>query len=168
MRLSTHIFCTSFGSFNSRTREGCDCQWQSGSTCGAGFNSRTREGCDPCGGTARPSRGCFNSRTREGCDLLAMRLRCTTIPFQFTHPGGVRRSSYDFANINLSFNSRTREGCDVSVRTRSRLLRGFNSRTREGCDARRVRDVGAGRRVSIHAPGRGATSIRPPVTPCVG
>ena len=103
--------------------------------CGGSFNSRTREGCDavrptpvlrprpfqfthPGGVRLRwvdvsiatlhvsihaPGRGAtssssfggdtsprFNSRTREGCDSCATSLCAASASFQFTHPGGVR------------------------------------------------------------------------------
>ena len=80
-----------------------------------------------------------------------------------------------------SFNSRTREGCDSSSLSSSSTALCFNSRTREGCDRYaslqcyracvfqfthpggvRHRDINLRRpttEVSIHAPGRGATSI---------
>ena len=100
--------------------------------------------------------------------------------FQFTHPGGVRPVCW-YARTVLSpcFNSRTREGCDHTTRlhwsdcwcfnSRTRegcdifprllLLRSlsFNSRTREGCDIL-VAFIPHSFNVSIHAPGRGATS----------
>ena len=60
--------------------------------------------------------------------------------FQFTHPGGVRPALDNCKFPLLSrFNSRTREGCDVVL------------------DLTRV----ALHSVSIHAPGRGATTRFP-------
>ena len=78
-----------------------------------------------------------------------------------------------------SFNSRTREGCDDDLNSTLRYVVCFNSRTREGCDGattslleinltfqfthpggvRRVlsSEVSNAEKVSIHAPGRGAT-----------
>ena len=56
-----------------------------------------------------------------------------------------------------SFNSRTREGCDKGDRLQWDSYTRFNSRTREGCDVLGVRAVSTVFRVSIHAPGRGAT-----------
>ena len=56
----------------------------------------------------------------------------------------------------MSFNSRTREGCDYSFGAYRGVCRCFNSRTREGCDYIRSND-GLPFKVSIHAPGRGAT-----------
>ena len=56
------------------------------------FNSRTREGCDKIISDALPSFLRFNSRTREGCDVIDEEIRVIRYTFQFTHPGGVRRS----------------------------------------------------------------------------
>ena len=79
----------------------------------------------------------FNSRTREGCDSMANNPRLRRARFQFTHPGGVRR------------------GC-VTLFERGYIR--FNSRTREGCDYKERPHIPRYILVSIHAPGRGATS----------
>ena len=100
------------------------------------FNSRTREGCDLVADIAdiiepvsihAPARGAitatrwqqspnsFNSRTREGCDWMEK------------HPGYYTKVSIHAPargamlgcckiGSRFSFNSRTREGCDVSFR----------------------------------------------------
>ena len=78
---------------------------------------------------------CFNSRTREGCDSFYPSYKSFGNRFQFTHPGGVRRERPQKYNDLSCFNSRTREGCDSASKT-----------------SRRKQEV------SIHAPGRGATS----------
>ena len=57
----------------------------------------------------------------------------------------------------MSFNSRTREGCDLVRGEGAWTSKCFNSRTREGCDLRPAPPRPAVCRVSIHAPGRGAT-----------
>ena len=134
-RLSTSILCTSFCSFNSRTREGCD-------------------GIVPASEATPTS---FNSRTREGCDLMSATFSVKYSLFQFTHPGGVRQgvglNQCKLCQVSIhapgrgatgvlmhplplrcSFNSRTREGCDTSCYRPTARLRSFNSRTREGCD----------------------------------
>ena len=69
-----------------------------------------------------------------GVRLREQSTRYYAIRFQFTHPGGVRRKGLFHRRSSLCFNSRTREGCDVSE-----YVPAFISR------------------VSIHAPGRGAT-----------
>ena len=63
------------------------------------------------------------------------------------------------AKALFSFNSRTREGCDRETADLIDNLEGFNSRTREGCDQHGVEAGGQVPRVSIHAPGRGATAL---------
>ena len=85
--------------------------------------------------TSTSSRG-FNSRTREGCDQSAVQASTDYIMFQFTHPGGVRRlKTYTiWSNIKFQF-------------THPGGVRRGGSRATTGDSA-----------VSIHAPGRGATS----------
>ena len=106
------------------------------------FNSRTREGCDTTAKFISVSGTSFNSRTREGCD--------TSLPSSMV--------------CGTGFNSRTREGCDATASPPTSWPWSFNSRTREGCDCS---PFGLGypcQRVSIHAPGRGATSPRSSVS----
>ena len=76
-------------------------------------------------------------------------------------PGrGATNTTRSILPTSPSFNSRTREGCDLfSFFLRSGLI-GFNSRTREGCDPVLLWMHRRGDRVSIHAPGRGATRER--------
>ena len=166
------------------------------------FNSRTREGCDLSITSSisqpryvsihAPGRGatnsqvnsqtlptCFNSRTREGCDM-AQSLPLTKLPvfqfthpggvrpghtwreivrreFQFTHPGGVRRrQSLGIRPNHIRFNSRTREGCDKPERTLSGRLKVSIHAPGRGATILPLM-VELLRRVSIHAPGRGAT-----------
>ena len=166
--------------FNSRTREGCDSYQAIMSKVCPSFNSRTREGCDQKYQYQNPNLQGFNSRTREGCDDSNLKTVTEHIKFQFTHPGGVRlrrsiRASFSSwfqfthpggvrrrghnASWTLSgFNSRTREGCDCSQQWQSGRPPCFNSRTREGCDGIEVAGY-IHTDVSIHAPGRGATSL---------
>ena len=100
------------------------------------FNSRTREGCDAVEGIGDALEGRFNSRTREGCD---------------------RTLHLHVLNLK-GFNSRTREGCDSCQADKDSL----------GCVAFQFTHPGGVRlspqqvsssygKVSIHAPGRGAT-----------
>ena len=63
------------------------------------FNSRTREGCDIRSISAVFVLRSFNSRTREGCDLRVISRRSLSVEFQFTHPGGVRLSSFPLSYI---------------------------------------------------------------------
>ena len=84
-------------------------------------------------------RYCFNSRTREGCDNEILGDRLQVVKFQFTHPGGVRRSRRWFSNC----------GYPVSIHAPGRGATGFGEW-----------DYDALANVSIHAPGRGATDVR--------
>ena len=122
------------------------------------FNSRTREGCDEPVVAVSVSMRCFNSRTREGCDYILWRPpeeRTVSI-----HAPG--RGATDFWRglgvLGYRFNSRTREGCDLVELGKIDAELWFQF-THPGGVRLRDRDtlrpsVG----VSIHAPGRGATS----------
>ena len=55
------------------------------------------------------------------------------------------------------FNPRTREGCDKPRRVSVLGGENFNPRTREGCDLGERLEQSFKRRISIHAPARGAT-----------
>ena len=60
--------------------------------------------------------------------------------------------------ITNHFNPRTREGCDVFHRPSGRNgWENFNPRTREGCDMGPVFASRSIRKISIHAPVKGAT-----------
>ena len=144
------------------------------------FNSRTREGCDAALLICALLDFRFQFTHPGGVRLSAFSTVKADTKFQFTHPGGVRLYYLIYFATEVSFNSRTREGCDPS-RAQAYQQRGcFNSRTREGCDLELlktnlqksafqfthpggVRLEKAGgimmlKLVSIHAPGRGATS----------
>ena len=88
----------------------------------------------------------------------SMRRNCRHLQkFQSTHPRGVRRCpAVVVFNACRSFNPRTHEGCDFKILRESPNLTGFNPRTHEGCDTPKALH-GAGTKVSIHAPTRGAT-----------
>ena len=79
--------------------------------------------------------------------------------FQFTHPGGVRPPpSASSTSRHDGFNSRTREGCDLPSLT-SRLSVVFQFTHPGGVRRVLILAEQLERRVSIHAPGRGATSV---------
>ena len=99
------------------------------------FNPRTRTGCDRCIDIRIGKIICFNPRTRTGCDL------------------GLFKRSFDL----LSFNPRTRTGCDLKGQRPCRPITCFNPRTRTGCDSKSLK-YECSKKVSIHAPARGATS----------
>ena len=123
------------------------------------FNSRTREGCDiaPIGNLTTPREG-FNSRTREGCDSVANSGEHNHATFQFTHPGGVRLLPLGLTSPPIqSFNSRTREGCDLYANIRPKCSFRFQFTHPGGVRLRASHSRRKSIRVSIHAPGRGAT-----------
>ena len=106
-----------------------------------------------------PPKVCFNSRTREGCDNVENVTANTSLTFQFTHPGGVRQDAVASAVADMIQFQFTHPGGVRLLGYAPRYAEySFNSRTREGCDdgldsVDELRLV-----VSIHAPGRGATS----------
>ena len=146
------------------------------------FNSRTREGCDIRGISARGiCFCCFNSRTREGCDgkdatdgSVSKEFQFThpggvrpkrRVPivglweFQFTHPGGVRRHCAQSGRRGAQrFNSRTREGCDIELIAPDGFAYVFQFTHPGGVRHSNNNDNNGTATVSIHAPGRGATS----------
>ena len=84
--------------------------------------------------------------------------------FQSTHPHGVRREDATPTTMNWqSFNPRTLTGCDRKKIPGPSKQRSFNPRTLTGCDSTGHYQQ-CRRDVSIHAPSRGATGIKPPVT----
>ena len=57
----------------------------------------------------------------------------------------------------LYFNPRSREGSDSTDSVHQCLIAYFNPRSREGSDTIEMRPLGTDKRISIHAPARGAT-----------
>ena len=101
----------------------------------------------------------FNSRTREGCDYRFNPFRLLAYQFQFTHPGGVRPQPYVDLDVQISgFNSRTREGCDGSTMPLPLVSGEFQFTHPGGVRPPSVGSCRLDESVSIHAPGRGATS----------
>ena len=146
------------------------------------FNSRTREGCD----TERLQFGDSEVSVSIHAPGRGATGKWVNIPLSMVvsiHAPGRGATVFDRSPQGrlLRFNSRTREGCDMYERERDELLKRFNSRTREGCDPLRLSvDTSLGVfqfthpggvrrrtqphidvevRVSIHAPGRGATQL---------
>ena len=79
--------------------------------------------------------------------------------FQFTHPGGVRLLKNSPYPLTLEFQFTHPGGVRLIPREASSSTPSFNSRTREGCDQKQAEVQGC-LRVSIHAPGRGATEFK--------
>ena len=99
---------------------------------------------------------CFNPRTHAGCDA-AHRRPPVVKKFQSTHPRGVRLIFDVEMQPICGFNPRTHAGCDRSARPWRARCPGFNPRTHAGCDSLGIGRCGS-KRVSIHAPTRGATN----------
>ena len=101
--------------------------------------------------------GGFNPRPRAGGDLVTASLPAVSNGFQSTPPRGGRRVSRFPQSTLVSFNPRPRAGGDPKVSTEddSRVNVSIHAPAR---GATRLRPpVGGGQQVSIHAPARGAT-----------
>ena len=124
------------------------------------FQSTRPRGARPkCGrSSARCSR--FQSTRPRGARLHARRLYKAGIPFQSTRPRGARlRWPRSATARSASFNPRARAGRDSSPYDSAHST-GFNPRARAGRDTLTMIARQRIRRVSIHAPARGATSRR--------
>ena len=99
----------------------------------------------------------FQSTHPRGVRLIIKLRFLNLLQFQSTHPRGVRRRKQNRQRLKSSFNPRTHEGCDFTLRFSVIALNSFNPRTHEGCDRSRSPPTPS-KRVSIHAPTRGATS----------
>ena len=108
----------------------------------------------------------LQSRTCEGCDIAAAIMSEAGLPFQSTHPRGVRlRVSGHVGPRMRSFNPRTRVGCDARLDSlNSAFSNCFNPRTRVGCDelmqmiAPRVMGFNPRTRVGCDSTSSGGTS----------
>ena len=146
------------------------------------FNPRTRVGCDTRATASLPTPRSFNPRTRVGCDITTRDIEAVVekvsihapawgatsgwgsagsspAMFQSTHPRGVRRGRQGAAALRPAcFNPRTRVGCDVDGQSLSSSGARFQSTHPRG--VRHERKLGIPRKelVSIHAPAWGATT----------
>ena len=128
----------------------------------------------------KQGRDSFNPRTREGCDSRPPTTISTVSTFQSTHPRRVRRHQplllfeLFFVSIHApakgatnrcmppktlpkSFNPRTREGCDYSPNGSLSTNESFQSTHPRRVRQQVVEGYHYFRRVSIHAPAKGAT-----------
>ena len=125
------------------------------------FQSTHPHGVRPASLTAAFTSLGFNPRTHTGCDKGKHPDRIALWRFQSTHPHGVRRQAAQVCLcIFCRFNPRTHTGCDVISAPSWLPLGCFNPRTHTGCDRRERGLSEVLRRVSIHAPTRGATPPR--------
>ena len=142
--------------FNPRTHTGCDVRIVIDPIPSLCFNPRTHTGCDIVLLFYHNANISFNPRTHTGCDTGLRYSDVYNLRFQSTHPHGVRRLSSEVTGKDVSFNPRTHTGCDEIDFIFSTITRSFNPRTHTGCDLRPSPRTWM-RKVSIHAPTRGAT-----------
>ena len=127
--------CSRFGSFNPRTREGCDSETGAQQEDGK-FQSTHPRGVRLTACHLPPSaQAGFNPRTREGCDQATVAPEVYVRQFQSTHPRGVRPPPLTPLGKYTLFQS-----------THPRGVRLNSIVTVDYCFV-----------VSIHAPARGAT-----------
>ena len=128
------------------------------STPAGSFNPRTRVGCDTSGAGRWSSPRGFNPRTRVGCDTLIAPYTAPGATFQSTHPRGVRRHQQALADAQIGFQSTHPRGV--------RQLRRQNDGRHEpvsihapawGATAGSAKQWRCRLPVSIHAPAWGAT-----------
>ena len=122
-----------------------------------GFNPRTHTGCDVSLYNIETHIESFNPRTHTGCDSVLPRKWITRIPFQSTHPHGVRRLHRLVAAAFIPFQSTHPHGVRHYGRQNKSPANRFNPRTHTGCDLVLFICITSVQRVSIHAPTRGAT-----------
>ena len=140
------------------------------------FNSRAREGRDVPAVPLEDGRLGFNSRPRERDVSPRFQRQCkafnshaprrdanntpTRRHLGHTRPRGARLPAGTSGQRQMCFNSRAREGRDVWRGFVGAPWKCFNSRAREGRDAMAELDAFQ-KKVSIHAPARGATPSCP-------
>ncbi len=102
----------------------------------------------------------FNPRTCERCDNHGQLLVIDNHLFQSTHLREVRHSGHQRGYSNGGFNPRTCERCDYTLRHKESVTKRVSIHAPARGATRIGRIPPAGAMVSIHAPARGATPIR--------
>ena len=143
------------------------------------FQSTHPHGVRPCTTPARKETASFNPRTHTGCDAINTDIQAKRDGFQSTHPHGVRRWLHPpkARKTTVSIHAPTRGATLITKYYKimdkfqsthphgvrrlglivdSERTRSFNPRTHTGCDIPSC-FVHKIRKVSIHAPTRGAT-----------
>ena len=142
--------------FNPRTHKGCDQAWHIQICVLSGFNPRTHKGCDFASESVKifidvsihaPTRGATVERARKDGGQV----------FQSTHPQGVRRQVFRRVQWCQCFNPRTHKGCDNAFVRNKVADAEFQSTHPQGVRRSVTTDIHRTKRVSIHAPTRGAT-----------
>ena len=150
--------------------------------CRHNFNPRSREGSDkaphrlgialflisihaPAKGATRTSG--WKNRTKKFQSTLPRRERRSTQgntwicpQFQSTLPRRERHVSTIVLRQFRNFNPRSREGSDSALEGGANITKNFNPRSREGSDDYNTGLLNHERQISIHAPAKGATSLR--------
>ena len=99
----------------------------------------------------------FNSRTREGCDIADEVASMTSPVFQFTHPGGVRRTTRTFGEQEVRFQFTHPGGVRPGSTSEYPYIATFQFTHPGGVRRELLISLRNSGDVSIHAPGRGAT-----------
>ena len=147
--------------FNPRTRMGCDGFFYVVKFFSHHFNPRTRVGCDKINSLSPIGARNFNPRTRVGCDRVKTDATFTDPNISIHAPGwGATAIQLCHSAAVIYFNPRTRVGCDKALKPEGATLCDFNPRTRVGCDKTAQQATKEAYRISIHAPGWGATKTR--------
>ena len=123
--------------FNPRTRMGCDRDHSRHNRLLRSFNPRTRMGCDLAEAIVNDLNASFNPRTRMGCDMSICFMLINGLLFQSTHPHGVRLKAF--------------ESC--------RAIDAVSIHAPAWGATRQILHRGERRSVSIHAPAWGATTL---------
>ena len=129
--------------------------------CKRRFNPRAREGRDLVSDAPHHRGACFNPRAREGRDIKAHEIcgRCWRVSIHAPARGATENTCHFFCPMCMFQSTRPR-GARQRRTQPERYHVSFNPRAREGRDNDRRNDAPGQRRVSIHAPARGATTMR--------
>ena len=143
--------------FNPRAREGRDFRHLAGFIIFFVFQSTRPRGARPIQVKKKPIRQKVSIHAPARGATPQYEYQWDAAQFQSTRPRGARRLNMSINGTLRSFNPRAREGRDACVRLAGAYSQRFNPRAREGRDGFPAWEYAA-RRVSIHAPARGATS----------
>ena len=122
---------------------------------------RPREGGDDNPSDAPLSRRSFDPRPREGGDALRVPFDASLTRFDPRPREGGDPIDQPLRSRRLSFDPRPREGGDPRSWSKRPCHRSFDPRPREGGDSDAQRLEWGREVVSIHAPAKGATPLKP-------
>ena len=124
------------------------------------FNPRSREGSDFHASPVQRQRQDFNPRSREGSDWPEYLRIMRVASFQSTLPRGERPPIFLMQSSQRYFNPRSREGSDLRTVDIPAPLRKISIHAPARGATRYEADVIHHYEISIHAPARGATPSR--------